>query len=135
MIVLLILSLSCTAVTLMILSAYLENSKDIELFLNYINKAHPNTQFTVEVGNCHSLPFLDVHVSKTASGFSTSLFRKKTFTGLFSDFSSLTPKWYKFNLVNALVFRVFHICLSYENFTSKLLRSKVFCLTIVSHVH
>ena len=88
------------------------NSKNIGLFLNYINNAHPNIQFTVEVENCQSLHFPDVRVSKAASGFSTSLFRKKTFTGLFSDFSSLTPKWYKINLLNALVFRAFRICSS-----------------------
>ena len=88
------------------------NSKNIDLCLNYINNAHPNMQFTVEVENCQSLPFLDVRVSKAASGFSTSLFIKKAFTSLFSDFSSLTPKWYKINLINALVFRAFRICSS-----------------------
>ena len=100
------------------------NSKDIDLFLNYINKAHPNIKSTVEVENCQSFPFLDVRVSKTASGFSTSLFRKKTFTGLFSDFSSPTPKWYKITLIKALVFRTFHICSSYENFHIEIVKIK-----------
>ena len=110
------------------------NSKDIDLFLNYINKAHPNIKFTVEVENCQSFPFLNVRVSKTASGFSTSLFRKKPFTGLLSDFSSSTPKWYKITLIKALVFRAFTFARRMKIFTLKLLRSKVFCLTIVFHV-
>ena len=101
-----------------------KDSKDVDLFLDFINKAHPNIHFTVEVETCQSLPFLDVHVTKTTTGFSTSLFRKKTFTGLFSDFSSLSPKWYKTNLIYALVFRAFHICSSYENFHAEIVRIK-----------
>ena len=37
---------------------------DIDLFLNHINSIHSKIQFTVEVENCSSLPFLDILVEK-----------------------------------------------------------------------
>ena len=56
--------------------------------------------------------------------FSTSLYRKKTFTGLYTDFSSLAPTKYKINLVRVLIYRAFHICSSYHNFHEEIVRIK-----------
>ena len=101
-----------------------KDRNDIDLFLNYINNIHSNSQFTVEVENCSSLPFLDILVEKTSNSFSTSLFRKKTFTGLYTNFSSLSPNLYKTNLISCLVYRAFHICSSYSKFHNEILRIK-----------
>ena len=38
-----------------------------------------------------NLPFLDVLVKHEQTGFSTSLYRKKTFTGLYTDYASVAP--------------------------------------------
>ena len=72
--------------------------------------------FTVEKENDKPPPFLDVLGHKENYQFSTSLFRKSTFTGLFTDLSSLSPSIYKVNLISILVFRAFHICSSYVSF-------------------
>ena len=40
----------------------------------------------------NSLPFLEIAVSITDTEFCTSLFRKKPFTGLYTDFANSTPK-------------------------------------------
>ena len=61
---------------------------------------------------------------KTNNSFSTSLFRKKTFTGLYTNFSFLSPNGYKTNLISCLVYRAFHICSSYANFHNEILRIK-----------
>ena len=53
---------------------------------------------TYELETDNALPFLDVLVCQNNDGFSTSLYRKKTFTGLYTDFSSLAPTKYKTNL-------------------------------------
>ena len=101
-----------------------KDKNDIDLFLNYINGIHSNINFTVEVENCSSLPFLDILVEKSNDCFNTSLFRKKTFTGLYTDFASLSPNWFKTNLINSLLYRAFNICSSYANFHNEIVRIK-----------
>ena len=54
----------------------------------------------------------------------TSLYRKKTFTGLYTDFASLAPDKYKNNLISVLIYRAFHICSSYKNFHDEIVRIK-----------
>ena len=63
----------------------------------HINSFHPNTKFTFEIKENNTLPFLDVLVKKESHCFSTSLYRKKTFTGLYTDFASLAPYKCKIN--------------------------------------
>ena len=70
------------------------------------------------------MPFLDVLVTHDNDNFSTSLYRKKTFTGLYTDFSSLAPTKYKINLIWVLVYRAFHIWSSYRNFHEEIVRIK-----------
>ena len=96
----------------------------IDKFLEYINNFHPNIKFTVDIEEENKLPFLDALVACDETGFSTSLYREKTFTGLYTDFSSLSPDKYKVNLVRILVFRAFHICSTYSNFHNELIRIK-----------
>ena len=89
---------------------------DIEKFLDHINSYHPNIKFTVELEMDNTLPFLDVSVTHDQNSFSTSLYRKKTFTGLYTDFGTLSPNDYKVNLIKVLVYLAFHICSTYTNF-------------------
>ena len=72
--------------------------------------------FTHESEYNHSLPFLDVLVTHSDNGFSTNLHRKKTFTGLYTNFESLSPIKYKVNLIVVLIYRAYHICSSYLSF-------------------
>ena len=48
--------------------------------------------------------------------FSTSIYRKPTFTGLFTNFDSFIPISYKRGLINTLLFRYFNISSSYAIF-------------------
>ena len=106
----------------MLLSVYLRN--DIDVFLNSVNSINPIIKFTVEVENCSSLPFLDILVEKINNGFYTSLFRKITFTGLYTDNSSLSPNLFKSNLISCLVYHAFLICSYYANCHNKIVRIK-----------
>ena len=56
------------------------------LFLNYVNSKHPNIKFTMETESSNSLSFLDVKVSCNNNKFTTSVFRKPTFSGLGTSF-------------------------------------------------
>ena len=63
------------------------------LFLNYLNRQHNNINFTMENENDRSLSFLEFSVCRNADGFSTSVFRKPTFSGLgISFFLVFVPK-------------------------------------------
>ena len=98
-----------------------EKVERVEKFLAYLNGQHRNIKFTYEIEEDNSLPFLDVLVTWDGSDFVTDLFRKKTFTGLYTDFGSLTPSNYKTNLITVLVYRAFHICSTYISFHKQLL--------------
>ena len=90
------------------------NTNEVSLFLNYINNKHPNIKFTNELeANC-KLPFLDVLTIKEQFQFQTSVFHKKTFTGLYTKWDSFIPRKYKINLINTLLDRYWKIC-SNEN--------------------
>ena len=64
----------------------------------------------VEKDNCQQ-PFLDVNIMFSNGIFSTSVYRKPTFTGLFTNFDS-----FKRGLINTLLFRYFNISSSYATF-------------------
>ena len=98
-----------------------EKVEHVEKFLAYLNGQHPNIKFTYEIEEENSLPFLDVLVTWDGSAFVTDLFRKKTFTGLYTDFGSLTPSNCKTNLITGLMYRDFHICSTYISFHKQLL--------------
>ena len=55
-------------------------------------------------------------LSLLARRFSTSIYRKPTFTGLFTNFHSFIPLAYKRSLISCLLYRIFNLCSSYENF-------------------
>jgi len=79
-------------------------------FLDYLNKQPRNIKFTSESQKDLCLPFLDVYVSPSEEGiFSTSIYRKPTFTGLLTNFTSFIPLSYKFALVKTLVSRIYEI--------------------------
>ena len=82
-------------------------------FLHYLNSRHDNIQFTIEFENNQQIPFLDVSVKRLANNsFSTSIYRKKTFTGLYTKWDSFTPRKYKINLIRTLTYRYLRICSS-----------------------
>lgn len=76
------------------------------LFINFVITLL-NSKRTVQ-----SLPFLDILIKRHNRTFSTSIYRKKTFTGLYTKWDSFTPRKYKVNLIRTLTFRCFRICSS-----------------------
>ena len=81
-------------------------------FLQYLNSCHVNIKFTIEFEENNVIPFLDVLIKRHNHIFSTSIYRKKTFTGLYTKWDSFTPRKYKVNLIRNLTFRCFRICSS-----------------------
>ena len=79
------------------------------LFFNYINSRHPNIRFTMEKEIDHKIAFLDVFINNDTDFPVTSVYRKKTFTGLLTNCFSFTSHSYKLSLIRTLVDRAYKI--------------------------
>ena len=84
---------------------YLFHSEhDAIIFFDYINSRNPNIRFTMEKEAHHKLPFLDVLVdNNNPNSILTRVYRKKTFTGLLTNYFSFTSYSYKVGLIRTLV--------------------------------
>ena len=79
----------------------------LKLFVNYMNTKHNNIKFTFEAEKDGKLPFLDVNIFREKGNFVTSVYRKDTFSGVYTNFISFIPLEYKFGLVYTLLNRCF----------------------------
>ena len=68
--------------------------------------------FTVETEQNNIISFLDVNVIRKHCKFITSVYRKPTFSGVYTHFDSFSPDTYKIGMIYTLVNRCFHICCS-----------------------
>ena len=94
----------------------LKSETHLPLFKNYMNSCHQNIKFSSEKENNDILPFLDVKVSRNTNHFVTSVYRKPTFSGVFSHFDSFIPETYKIGLISTLIFRGYNICSQMSKF-------------------
>lgn len=92
----------------------------INKFLEYLNCKHDNIEFTAEIEIDNSLPFLDIKISKSNDGFKTSVYRKPTFTGLCTKFSSFIPIQFKRNLVRTITYRAIQLSSCYNTLHKEL---------------
>ena len=91
-------------------------------FYHLLNALHPALKFTVEGGAGNRLPFMDVRVVRVGNAFERSVYRKPTFTGLYTRRISFTATSHKINLVKSLTSRVKRIC------TPARLEAEIVCL-------
>ena len=88
----------------------------VKKFLRYLNSRHANMNFTHECEIDDKLPFLDVLVSREAGQLVTSLYRKPTFSGLYTNFNSFISEKYKSGLIFCLLFRIFNFTVDWGKF-------------------
>ena len=86
------------------------NQSEVDPFLVTLNSLHPNLKFTVEKEVDKSLPFMDVKAMKRNGKLIRTVYRKPTFTGLYTRWDSFCATKYKTNLVKSLVHRSVKIC-------------------------
>ena len=58
---------------------------------------------------------MDISVTSVGNELQTSLFQKKTFTGVYLNFNSHLPSEYKKGLLKTLLYRAYNICSNYTN--------------------
>ena len=83
--------------------------------MSYFNSRHKNIKFTYEEENNNTIAFLDILITRLGNELQTSLFRKKTFSGVYLNFNSHLPSEYKKGLIHTLLYRAYNICSNYSN--------------------
>ena len=63
----------------------------VKPFVDYMNSKHKNINFSFEMEKDGQMPFLDVNVFRENGKFVTTVYRKETFTGVYTNFSSFIP--------------------------------------------
>ena len=92
-----------------------------ENFLQHINSLHPNIRFTIEHEHDNKLAFLDILITRTDQGFTTSVFRKKTFTGQGTNFYSSCGSIFKLNSISTLLHRAFTLSSNWQIFHNEIM--------------
>ena len=77
--------------------------KQLKKFVEYMNTKDLNIKLTFEHEHSNSFSFLDVKICRENNKLTTSVYRKPTFSGVFTNFKSFIPTVYKFGLVYTLL--------------------------------
>ena len=93
-----------------------EHKDQVQKFLRYMNSRQPNIQFTCEEESNNKISILDVSITRMNNKLVTSLYRKKTFSGVNMNYNSFLPLKYKKGLIRTPLFRAFNICADYNTF-------------------
>ena len=89
--------------------ACFDSEETCDEFAKHLNSIHPSLVFTCEKEENDRINFLDVCVHKEQS-FTTSIFRKVTFTGQYMKWHSFCPRRRKTRLIATLVHRAVRLC-------------------------
>ena len=92
---------------------------ELEEFLVHLNSLRNSIQFTMEVEENSSLPFLDVLVTKNGSGLKTSVYRKKTHTDRYIHYTSNHHPAVKEGTIRCLATRATRICIDPDTLTDE----------------
>ena len=85
-------------------------------FREYMSSKHQNINFTIEQESIGSLSFLDVKICGKNGKFVTSVYRKPTFSGVFTNYKSFIPTNQKRGLLHTLLHRSFSLCCDFTTF-------------------
>ena len=84
-----------------------ESETQVESFKKFVNTCHPKMKFTFEKEQNNGFNFLDVKVIKEDNVFTTSVYRKASISGVYTNFDSYMQLNYKFSLVSTIIFHSF----------------------------
>ena len=82
----------------------------------YLNTKHANVKFTIEKEVNGSLLFLDMLISRNKECFTTTVYHKPTFSGVYSNFNSFIADEYEHGLTFTLLFRIISIVSDFSKF-------------------
>ena len=79
-----------------------------------MNSRHRSIQFTCEEESNYKISLLGISIIRSKNELVTSLYREKTFSGVYMNYNSFLPTNYKKGLIDTLLFRSYNICADYS---------------------
>ena len=92
------------------------SSDHADKFREYFSSKHPNLKFSLEKEEGGCLPFVDINVFRENDIFATNVYRKKTFSGVYTNFKSFIPEIYKICLIKLLLSQCYSLCSDFVKF-------------------
>ena len=80
--------------------------------------------FSFEEEKNGKMSLLDAEISQENGKFVTTVYRKSTFSGVYTHFESFLPSTYKFDMLYTLVYRCFTLCSDWSEFHKVLVTLK-----------
>ena len=77
-----------------------EKPEEVLRIVNYMNKRHKSIKFSFETEKDNFFFLLDVNIYREKDKFGTTVFRKDTFSDVYTNFSSFVALEHKFGLVH-----------------------------------
>ena len=98
---------------------------DVELYqqVDSVSMGSPLGPILANVFICHCFNFSDIKVIRE-DVFTTSVYRKPSFSGVYTHFDSYMPLSYKFSLVSTIIFHSFTICSDIPRFHQEICKIK-----------
>ena len=94
----------------------------IETFENFLNGRHTNMSFTIKSEKQNRMSFLDVQIIiREDKIFTTSVYHKSNFSGVYTHFDSFLPSTCKFGTVYKLGYRCLGNCSSWTKLHNELI--------------
>ena len=81
-----------------------------------MNKQHRCIKFPSKTEQNNTLSFLDINTTSQNNQLKTSVYRKPTFSGVFTHYESYIDQSYKKSLIFTLLSRCYSICSDYTLF-------------------
>ena len=81
---------------------------------------HRNIQFTIEEDSNDKISFLDISITRSNNKLVTSLYRQKTFSGVYMNYISFLSTNHMKGLIDTLLFRSYNIYADYSILYSKI---------------
>ena len=97
-----------------------QSAEHLSKFHTYLNTCHPNMSCSFEQEINDKLSFLDVEVSRQQGKFVTTVYRKPTFSGVYTHFDSFLPEVYKVGMIYTIAYRCFKVCSNWTKFHEEL---------------
>ena len=97
---------------------------DADKFFDFLNSQHSNIKFTFKKQVNKPISFLDVLITKDGDQICTSVFRKETTIGFFTNYLAFTPFSYKCRLVRTLLHHASMISSSWFLFYEEIVKIK-----------
>ena len=100
------------------------SAEHLQCFYSYLNSRHLNISLTITIENekDNRMSFPDVNIIREKDKFTPSVYRKPTFSGIYTNFDSFLPSSNKIGLLHTLLYRCFRICSDWTKFHLELVK-------------